>query len=93
MREASIEKMGAILMLFQIKEVWYPPISDTTLLISVCPCFLIKANPVTTREGKKLSLAFSWIGLLKIFEEKGFKVVQRLVPEKPLVRLKITETN
>lgn len=53
---------------------------------------VIEAYPVTTaREGKKLAPAFSWTGPCKIFEEKGFKVVQRLVPEKPLVRLKLTE--
>ncbi len=51
---------------------------------------VIEAYPVTTtRGGKKLAAAFSWTGPFKIFEEKGFKVVQRLVPEKPLVRLKL----
>ncbi len=53
---------------------------------------VIEAYPVTTtREGKKLAAAFSWTGPFKIFEEKDFKVVQRLVPEKPLVRLELKQ--
>jgi ABC-type antimicrobial peptide transport system permease subunit len=49
MRESSIKKRGVILMLFQIKEVGYPPISDNTLLISVCPSFFGTAEIGTLR--------------------------------------------
>ncbi|MCP4604686.1 MAG: GNAT family N-acetyltransferase [Proteobacteria bacterium] len=48
----------------------------------------IEAYPVTTAgDGKKLAPAFSWTGPLRIFEERGFKEIQRLAPTKPLVRL------
>jgi GNAT superfamily N-acetyltransferase len=50
----------------------------------------IEAYPVTaTKDGKKLAAAFSWTGPLRIFEEKGFREVQRLAPSKPLVRLQL----
>jgi GNAT superfamily N-acetyltransferase len=48
----------------------------------------IEAYPVTiTHDGNRLPPVFSWTGPLKIFEEMGFKEVQRIVPTKPVVRL------
>ena len=50
----------------------------------------VEAYPVTLdKKGKKLAPAFSWTGPLKIFEEQGFKEIQRLAPTKPLVRLNL----
>ena len=49
---------------------------------------VVEAYPVTvSRAGKKLAAAFSWTGPVSIFQEIGFKEVQRLAQTKPLVRL------
>ena len=54
---------------------------------------LIEAYPVTAdKKGKKLAPAFSWTGPIKIFEEQGFREIQRLAPTKPLVRLDLTRS-
>jgi len=51
---------------------------------------LVEAYPVTkTKAGDRLPPAFSWTGPLKIFEEAGFEVIQRLSHAKPLVRKKL----
>ncbi|MBN2493196.1 MAG: GNAT family N-acetyltransferase [Deltaproteobacteria bacterium] len=48
----------------------------------------VEAYPVTaSRDGKRLAPAFAWTGPLGIFEELGFREIQRLAPTKPLVRL------
>jgi GNAT superfamily N-acetyltransferase len=48
----------------------------------------VEAYPVTTTEaGGKVAPAFAYTGPINIFEEQGFKVVQRLSPTRPLVRL------
>ena len=51
---------------------------------------LVEAYPVTeSRDGKKLAAAFSWTGPMNIFQEVGFREVQRLAQTKPLVRLNL----
>lgn len=48
---------------------------------------VVEAYPVTlTKEGKKLPAAFAYTGPLKIFEETGFEIIQRLSRSRPLVR-------
>lgn len=48
---------------------------------------ILEAYPVPlTKEGKKLPATFSWTGPLKLFEECGFKIVQRQSYSRPLVR-------
>jgi GNAT superfamily N-acetyltransferase len=50
-----------------------------------------EAYPVTlTKDGKQLPPAFSYTGPLKIFEDEGFEIIQRLSPSRPLVRKKLT---
>jgi GNAT superfamily N-acetyltransferase len=51
---------------------------------------LVEGYPVTPlRDGSRLPAAFSWMGPLRIFEERGFAVVQADPPSKPLVRLRL----
>lgn len=48
---------------------------------------ILEGYPVPlTKAGKKLPAGFSWTGPLKIFEEAGFKIVQRQSYSRPLVR-------
>ncbi len=48
---------------------------------------IAEAYPVTlTKDGKQLPAAFSYTGPLKIFEDEGFEIIQRLAPSRPLVR-------
>ncbi len=49
---------------------------------------IVEAYPVTTtRQGKRLPPAFAWTGPHRIFEQAGFREIQRLASTKPLVRL------
>ncbi len=51
---------------------------------------ILEGYPVPlTKAGKKLPAAWSWTGPLKIFEEAGFKIVQRQSYSRPLVRKKL----
>ncbi len=51
---------------------------------------IAEAYPVTlTKDGKQLPAAFSYTGPLRIFEDEGFEIVQRLSPSRPLVRKKL----
>jgi len=48
---------------------------------------IIEAYPVPlTKDGKKLPAAFVYTGPLKMFEDTGFKIIQRLSYSRPLVR-------
>ncbi|MCI0331469.1 MAG: GNAT family N-acetyltransferase [candidate division Zixibacteria bacterium] len=48
---------------------------------------ILEGYPVPlTKAGKKLPAAWSWTGPLKVFEEAGFKIVQRQSYSRPLVR-------
>jgi GNAT superfamily N-acetyltransferase len=48
---------------------------------------ILEGYPVPlTKEGKKLPATFSWTGPLKLFEEFGFKIIQRESYSRPLVR-------
>jgi GNAT superfamily N-acetyltransferase len=52
---------------------------------------IVEAYPVPlTKDGKKLPAAFVYTGPLKIFEEAGFGIVQRLSYSRPLVRKSLT---
>jgi len=42
-----------------------------------------------TKDGKQLPPAFSYTGPLKIFEDEGFEIIQRLSFSRPLVRKKL----
>ncbi len=54
---------------------------------------VIEAYPVTTTlDGKKLPPAFSFPGPLNLYEEFGFKEIQRLAKTKPLVRLELDKS-
>jgi GNAT superfamily N-acetyltransferase len=49
---------------------------------------ILEAYPITeTVDGRRVSSTFAYTGPICIFEEHGFKVVQRLSPTRPLVRL------
>jgi GNAT superfamily N-acetyltransferase len=51
---------------------------------------IVEAYPVPlTKDGKKLPAAFTYTGPLKIFEEAGFEIVQRISYSRPLVRKKL----
>ncbi len=51
---------------------------------------IAEGYPVTlTKDGKQLPAAFSYTGPLKIFEDEGFEIIQRLSPSRPLVRKKL----
>jgi GNAT superfamily N-acetyltransferase len=51
---------------------------------------ILEGYPVPlTKAGKKLPAAWSWTGPLKIFEEAGFKIVQRQSYSRPLVRIEL----
>lgn len=51
---------------------------------------LIEGYPTPlTKAGKKLPGAFSFTGPLKIFEDAGFKIIQRESYSRPLVRLEL----
>lgn len=51
---------------------------------------ILEGYPVPlTKAGKKLPAGFSWTGPLKIFEEAGFKIIQRQSYSRPLVRKKL----
>jgi len=50
----------------------------------------LEGYPVTlTRAGERLPAAFSWMGPLTIFEDRGFTLVQALAPSRPLVRISL----
>jgi GNAT superfamily N-acetyltransferase len=52
---------------------------------------LVEGYPVTTtRDGRQVASTFAYTGPLKIFEEQGFEVVQRVSPTRPLVRLRLS---
>ncbi len=52
---------------------------------------LIEAYPTTlTKDGNKLPPAFSFTGPERIFQQLGFREVQRLAATRPLYRLEIT---
>lgn len=47
----------------------------------------VEGYPVPlTKDGNRLPPAFTWTGPLKIFEDSGFEIVQRLSYSRPLVR-------
>jgi GNAT superfamily N-acetyltransferase len=51
---------------------------------------LVEGYPVTTtRSGGRLAPSFAWTGPLGIFRERGFEVVQKVPPTRPLVRLRL----
>jgi len=51
---------------------------------------ILEGYPVPlTKDGRKLPAAFSYTGPLKLFEEFGFKIVQRQSYSRPLVRKKM----
>ncbi len=51
---------------------------------------IVEAYPVPlTKDGNELPAAFAYTGPLKIFEEAGFKIIQRLSYSRPLVRIKL----
>ena len=51
---------------------------------------LIEAYPTTlTKDGKRLPPAFSYTGPESIFQELGFKEIQRLAETRPLYRLEL----
>ncbi len=51
---------------------------------------IVEAYPVPlTKDGKQLPAAFAYTGPLKIFEEAGFEIIQRLSYSRPLVQKKI----
>lgn len=50
----------------------------------------VEAYPVTTtRDGRRVAATFAYTGPIGIFEERGFEVVQRESPTRPLVRLRL----
>jgi len=52
---------------------------------------LVEAYPVTlTKDGNKLPPAFSYTGPERIFQQLGFREIQRLAATRPLYRLEIT---
>ena len=52
---------------------------------------VVEGYPATlTRRGQRLPAAFAWMGPLAIFEQAGFREVQRLSPSRPLVRLELS---
>ncbi len=51
---------------------------------------LVEAYPVTpTQEGKRIAEPYAYTGPIAIFEEAGFKEIQRISPTRPLVRLEL----
>ncbi|TAH35939.1 MAG: GNAT family N-acetyltransferase [Planctomycetota bacterium] len=49
---------------------------------------VLEAYPVTTTaDGRRMASAFAYTGPLRVFEDAGFREVQRLTPTRPLVRL------
>jgi len=49
---------------------------------------VIEGYPIPlTKDGNKLPSTFNWTGPLRIFEDAGFTLVQRLSQSRPLVRL------
>ena len=51
---------------------------------------VVEAYPTPlSRNGNKLPPAFSWTGPMKIFEEAGFEIIQRLSYSRPLARKKL----
>lgn len=52
----------------------------------------VEAYPVTTTEdGRLVSSSMAFTGPIGLFEEQGFREVQRLSPTRPLVRLKLAK--
>jgi len=50
----------------------------------------VEAYPVPlTKEGKQLPAAFAYTGPLKIFQQTGFEIVQRLSYSRPLVQIQL----
>jgi GNAT superfamily N-acetyltransferase len=52
---------------------------------------VVEGYPVTTtQDGRRVASSFAYTGPLKIFEEQGFELIQRISPTRPLVRLQLS---
>lgn len=52
---------------------------------------IVEGYPVTTtRDGRRVAPTFAWTGPRTIFDDAGFTVVQAVVPERPLVQLRLS---